>query len=128
MRQIRRGVFETNSSSTHSITLCAKDDYYKWKSGEVYLNQGSGWCSNSINKDKKFVTKCEAIDILTDSKYPPEKDLNTLGEADLHEFFKENEIYTYENYESDYLEYFEETHITPNGEEIVAFGQFGYDG
>ena len=26
-RQIRRGVFETNSSSTHSLTMCLKSDY-----------------------------------------------------------------------------------------------------
>ena len=34
-RQIRRGVFETNSSSVHSITMCMKSDYDKWVSGEL---------------------------------------------------------------------------------------------
>lgn len=27
MKQVRRGVFETNSSSTHSITICTEDEY-----------------------------------------------------------------------------------------------------
>lgn len=33
-RQIRRGVFETNSSSVHSLTMCTQSDYEKWKDGE----------------------------------------------------------------------------------------------
>lgn len=28
---IRRGIFETNSSSVHSITMCSDDEYNKWK-------------------------------------------------------------------------------------------------
>lgn len=33
--QIRRGIFETNSSSEHSLTLMNRNDYYKWKNGEM---------------------------------------------------------------------------------------------
>ena len=87
MKVIRRGVFETNSSSTHSITMCSKEDYDKWESGDVYLNDGSGWASLSTNKDKQFVTKEEAIEILTNSKYPPEKDLTTLNDEELEEYY-----------------------------------------
>jgi hypothetical protein len=39
MRVIRRGVFETNSSSTHSITMCSIEEYEKWESGEVLLDE-----------------------------------------------------------------------------------------
>lgn len=35
MKQIRQGVFETNSSSTHSITICTKEEYEKFKAGEL---------------------------------------------------------------------------------------------
>lgn len=31
MQTLRRGVFETNSSSTHSITMCLESEYEKWK-------------------------------------------------------------------------------------------------
>lgn len=34
--QVRQGVFETNSSSTHTLTICSKDDYDKWKRDEVF--------------------------------------------------------------------------------------------
>ena len=34
-RQIRQGVFETNSSSEHSIAVVAYSDYDRWKKGEL---------------------------------------------------------------------------------------------
>ena len=34
-RQIRRGVFETNSSSVHSLTMCSGEEYKKWENGEI---------------------------------------------------------------------------------------------
>lgn len=35
-RQIRKGTFETNSSSTHSIVVMNRDNYLKWKKGELF--------------------------------------------------------------------------------------------
>lgn len=127
MRQVRRMTFETNSSSTHSITMCLKNDYDKWEAGEVYLNDDGGWSSNSPYKEKQFVTKEEAIDILTNNKYPPEKDLTKLDDEELDDIFKDNEIYTYDNYWRDYLEDYEVYFTTPNGDTVVAFGQYGHD-
>lgn len=34
-RQIRQGVFETNSSSEHAIAIVAYNDYERWKKGEL---------------------------------------------------------------------------------------------
>lgn len=129
MKSIRIGVFETNSSSTHSLTMCSQQDYNNWESGKVYLNEGSGWASFSENKNKKFVTKEEAIEILTNSKYPPTTDLNSLNDEELDEYFKEQEIYSCGSYfEDEYLEGFDEKYTTPSGEVVVAFGKFGYCG
>ena len=63
-RQIRRGVFETNSSSTHSLTMCLKSDYDRWNRGEVLLFTGSGWCYPDDNAPQKnhFYTKEQAIE------------------------------------------------------------------
>lgn len=33
MRQIRKNVFETNSSSTHSITICTQQEFDEFKKG-----------------------------------------------------------------------------------------------
>lgn len=38
MKQIRRGVFETNSSSTHSITFVNKDELTQFINGESFFN------------------------------------------------------------------------------------------
>ena len=54
MEIIRNRVFETNSSSTHSITMCMKSDYDKWKDGKLYFWE----CAS------KFVTKEERDEIL----------------------------------------------------------------
>lgn len=128
MIQIRNGVFETNSSSTHSLVMCMKDDYDKWANREVYLNNEAGWSSYSEYKNKQFVTKEEAIDIITNNKYPPDIDLFTMNNDELEEYFKDNEIYTFDNYDNDYLESFTEEFTTPNGDTVVSFGQYGYDG
>lgn len=54
MRTIRTGVFETNSSSTHSITMCTANEYEKWRKGELY------YC----DYNEEFVTKEERDIIL----------------------------------------------------------------
>lgn len=49
MIQIRDGVFETNSSSTHSLCIMTQCDFDKWVSshnGEYYFVDGDGYgCS-----------------------------------------------------------------------------------
>ena len=36
-RQIRRGTFETNSSSVHSLTMCTQSDYDRWKMENLFM-------------------------------------------------------------------------------------------
>ena len=62
--QVRQGVFETNSSSTHTLTICSKDDFDKWGRGEVF------WLDNDWHKldtNKNFVTP-EELEELADVK------------------------------------------------------------
>lgn len=94
MRTIRRGVFETNSSSTHSISIVAKEDFEKWQSGELLFDR--------YNK-----TFCKADEV--DKQECPE------------------DFESYEDFGSDY-EYFDKSYKTKSGDEIVAFGYYGYDG
>ena len=35
MIQVRQGVFEANSSSTHSITMCTKNEFNEWVDGKI---------------------------------------------------------------------------------------------
>lgn len=116
-RQIRRGVFETNSSSTHSLTMCMKSEFDQWKNGEVYLNERTGL-------HPKFVPKEEVIDILKDKI----KDLLSLSDEEFDEAARDWEIYTWDNYDNEYLEWFDDKFTTPSGETVVCFGHYGYDG
>lgn len=37
-RTIRRGVFETNSSSVHSLTMCSDEEWKAWERGELVFD------------------------------------------------------------------------------------------
>lgn len=132
-RQIRRGVFETNSSSTHSLTMCLKSDYDRWKTDDLFLFTGSGWCYPDDNKPQTdhFYTKEEAIAFEKSSRYAPSEDFNWNNEEEVMEMLRENEWMDYDYYDEYYCyeyETFSSTLTTPNGEEVIAFGYFGYDG
>ena len=101
MKQIRRNVFETNSSSTHSITMCMKSEFDKWVAGELVWDR---W-------NHKLVPITPEIQSNMSEKYP--------------------DYYTYDQFNDwDYIEYetFEKGYTTPSGEKIVSFGYYGYDG
>ena len=119
MINIRKGSWETNSSSTHSITICTNEQYKSFVNGELYLD----------NYRDKLITHEEAEERF--AKFNEEYK-NKYGKILYHEFedFRESEgIKTYEEWcDEGYLELYHETYTTPNGEEIVAFGKYGYDG
>lgn len=62
MKKIRQSVFETNSSSTHSLIFCSKEEYNLLEKDQLY-----------ITYDKKFITKDEykkyIIDTFIENKY-----------------------------------------------------------
>lgn len=121
-RQIRRGVFETNSSSVHSITMCSQDEYSKWERGEVLF-----W------KDQdKFRTKEDIISELKTKKWYsgelmyPDTDWN--DEDSVYNIFSDEEIQTEKQFwdNNDY-ETFSDTYVAKSGEVIKAFGYYGHD-
>lgn len=42
MISVRRNTFETNSSSTHSISVCTEDEWSKFLSGQIWFSKESG--------------------------------------------------------------------------------------
>ena len=122
---IRRGVFETNSSSTHSLTICTEDEFNKWKNGEMYLTYDG-------LKTKEDIMKTW---IANKKRWYPEKYANLSEEEIIKEFEKdfEESSYEYKTYEywqneESCLESYFETYTTPGGEKIYVFGEYGYDG
>lgn len=119
---IRNGVFESNSSSTHSLTMCMKSDYDKWCNGELLLAEDTLGFNPKI--EKKFVTKEEAIYLLqTCYKYLPE-DIDWNNDDMVSEVVREAGFRDFE-YENEYLEWYCDEFTTPSGETVVAFGEYG---
>ena len=121
-RQIRRGVFETNSSSVHSLTMCSGEEYKKWGKGEVLY-----WRSND-----KFGVREDIIEELKDARYTwgelRQPDVNWEEEDEVADIFSDEEIQTCEEYfDNEWFETFEEHYTTSNGDEVVAFGYYGHD-
>lgn len=128
MRQIRRGVFETNSSSVHTLTMCMKEAYDKWCDGDAYLFDGFSSSYDTPNPPKpgSIYTIEECIEFLKTYKHLPEE--VDWGDTEyITELLEENEFYSVDDYGADF-EWFEEEFTTPNGETVIAFGYSGYDG
>lgn len=124
MRQIRRNVFETNSSSTHSITMCSKDEYDRWRKGELYLGR---WGSEFKTRDELIEHFKTRTLYKSTELYYPNTDWSNPDEVD--KILKDEDWMTEEQYWDDVdMETFKESYTTQNGEEIVAFGYYGYDG
>ena len=96
-RQIRKHVFETNSSMTHALTICTEEEFEKWKNGEVWWNH---WNSD------EFI--------------PVDKNMDDDREDEGYLTYGEFEDLEYE-------EVFEQKYTTPGGETVVAFGYAGHD-
>lgn len=48
---IRKNVFETNSSSVHSLCICTEEEFDAWKKGELYYNYYSDeFTKNSVDR------------------------------------------------------------------------------
>ena len=115
MLQVRQGVFETNSSSTHSISICTFDEFKKLERGELLY---------VADKDL-YVTPEEAKEI----------NANVLEKSQYDEFcedfywdYKEccampyRSMGDYDNYE-----YFHKTKALQDGQVVVAWGYYGED-
>ena len=126
-RQVRRSVFETNSSSVHSITMCKKSEYDAWRNGDLLLFKG--WdthfkCSNPP-KDNHFYTRDQAIEYEKQSKWYEEGSVDFSDDAAVDYWLSENDWYDYDSYGKDYEEFYDE-YATESGETVVAFGYYGW--
>ncbi len=120
MKQIRRNVFETNSSSTHSIAIASKNEFEKWRDGELLYQER--WSAPD-----RFLTMAEAVEEAKLSTYYDGEfnDISAMDDYEIYEVLREYEIYDYEHWTRDYES--DVTHYTtPGGEEIVAVCYYGY--
>lgn len=153
MIQIRYGVFETNSSSTHSLCIVPKSDYKKWCNGtneyyfvdSKYDNEfnkcfpdgiGFGIYSKDVVQDAldKYA-KVHEENHKDDNWYCP-VDTHILEYSDDYDIMykrRDARLYDLCIYTSDdwheYTDELEEYYVpftTPSGDKMVAFGAYGY--
>lgn len=73
MKQIRIGVFETNSSSTHTLVICTDEELEKWKKGEMVYEYREGLVPSNYSNTP---SDGETFETFMDDDYL-EIDLNT---------------------------------------------------
>lgn len=150
MKTIRQGTFETNSSSTHSLTMCSGSEFDKWKNGELFYSESHDKFVSKEERDiilKKLVIMDKVSYENNSYEYKGVKftydDRDTLifTEDNLAEITEED-IENYLDYEFDtyacpmsYEQYFEQMEYetfsdeykTSSGDKVIAFGYFGND-
>lgn len=95
--KIRRNVFETNSSSVHSLTLCTDSEFEQWKRGELIFDY---WEDGLI----------------------PISDME--HDCDTSRYYAYDQFFDYYNFD---YETFLDNYTTPSGDKVVAFGYYGHD-
>lgn len=135
-REIRRNVFETNSSSTHSLAICTEQEFEDWKAGKLLFDKWgecfilpyqlsdsekrSAGLEYTANKKEYYKDWDELADDQKEKWYSSYIERHNLGDDDgvsYDDFF-----------DNDYLETYTRHYVTPSGDKIVCFGQYGYDG
>lgn len=118
MKQIRKNVFETNSSSTHSMVIVEENDYDRWLDGTLWYDANE---EKFVEKEEmeKRVAECEKE---FKENYPNE-------EFDVGEFRHELPM-TFEDYRDYHYNLETDTthYTTKNGDKIVIIDSYGYDG
>lgn len=155
MKTIRHNVFETNSSSTHSLTIVPEEEFEKFKNCDLLLDycafvsaedeyknvmENLESCENNMSDDYRATYKTE----LTFEKF--KEVLSKLCYSDLSYYHRKGarediqthydavkaalgeEIVTYRTLGGEEYETFERHYTTKSGDKIVAFGYYGYDG
>ena len=127
MKTIRNNVFETNSSSTHNVSVFYAEDYKKFKNNEllydpesdelITLEEGVEILLNNLSEESKIkilndkLTYSEIIDLYMDE----------LEDIKVPEFYKKLIDFDY-NLETDITEF-----NTKSGEKLIIMCRYGYN-
>lgn len=139
MKQIRRNVFETNSSSTHSLIICSDKVYNDWMDGKVVYDSYDEEFVEAEAKQPTEIDFHKAEAMYTENKSDYMKDWKNLTPQMQLAYLKENvmeepdpyQYKTYEDYRNEMNsmeESFERTWKTEHGDVVHILGYMGYDG
>lgn len=108
--QIRKGVFETNSSSVHSLTMCTSKEWEDWTMGRTMF----------MPNDCKFLPVKEAEEY--NCKVAEERGTDF---SDPYDVYWGCYYLSFDNYEEFFCENYDTFKDEKDG--IVAFGYYGND-
>lgn len=145
MKQIRKNVFETNSSSTHTLAICTEDEYKKWQEGKMLFNKwNETFIKNSINITKQ--DKVEAEERYNTYKGKYYKDWSELTETERDEYTynyiaqqrRQEKSFSFEEDGLTYQEFIQDCsnggletetsrYTSPSGDKLVITCAYGYN-
>ena len=128
MKTIRNNVFETNSSSTHNVSVFYAEDYEKFRNGKLLYNpesdelitleEGVEILLNNLSEESKIeilndkLTYSEIVDLYMDE----------LEDIEVPKFYKELIDPYYNDLETDITEF-----NTKSGENLIIMCRYGYN-
>lgn len=128
-RVIRRSVFESNSSTSHSLIVMSPEQYDKWEGGETYFFRPSEWW----NPFKKLPVEQQPVKDTLYSKTEVKDYMKLIWDEfdkdddyDFNQVAEEDCFYSYESFmEDEYLESEANDYTTPGGEKLVICCKYG---
>ena len=133
MYSIRRNVFETNSSSTHSLIICNDKTYNDWKNNKIVYDSDDEEFVKVKQPTELDFHKAEVMYMENKSDYM--KDWKDLAPEMQLAYVKENVMEDNDSYQYKTYEYFcsmddsfERTWKTEHGDIVHILGYVGYDG
>lgn len=137
-RVIRREVWETNSSTTHSVVIMTAEQNKKWEEENLYYYPPDKWYDpfKNLPEDKKpkpgfLYTQDECIEFhkLQGYEYDPESgDFDTEWENKDQYIREMGDFIGYDAWHDDeYMEFDDNRFVTPGGEEIIVECKYGHD-
>ena len=140
---IRENVWETNSSTSHSLIILPEKTYDEWEEGEKYIYSGCRWFENALKK--KFIpedkmpkvdtlyTKDEVMEFVKLNGYM--ENTENMDEDEYEDCWREstseNGFYTFGGWNGDDGYSLEEdtyTYTSEHGDKIVIRAKYGWDG
>lgn len=117
-RTIRKGVFETNSSSVHSLVFLSEEEMKKVRNNSAFVDF---WAERLVTKE---MIEKDGIEVYIPDVCYHLLDRDGFMEKSADEQMKEIIDYLY----SRELEQASYKHVTKSGETIYAYCEFGYSG
>ena len=120
MIKVRQSVFETNSSSTHTITMCTEDQFTKWQKNEIFWDNDAEELIDETEMLESIANSCGqcSVDELLEAKEKSYQEyLKILAGYDYYTRSSFIELNTYEHFSKKYT--------SPSGDIVYAFGWYG---